>query len=156
MFDLVADVDRYPEFVPLCEALHVRSRALEGGREIITATMTVAYKMLRERFTSRVGLDREKQEIRVAYLDGPFKHLENVWSFQPIGEDACKVGFRISYEFRSRLLQAVMGAAFDKAFRKFADAFEKRADRIYGGRGTAPQSASEDEALKASRPASAS
>ncbi len=132
MFNLVADVERYPEFVPLCEALHVRSRMMEGGHEVVTATMTVAYKVLRERFTSRVVLNRGSHEIHVTYLDGPFKHLENVWSFAPAGEYACDVGFRISYEFRSRILQAVMGAAFDRAFRKFAEAFEMRADHIYG------------------------
>jgi coenzyme Q-binding protein COQ10 len=132
MFALVADVERYPEFVPLCEALRVRGRTQEDGREIITATMTVAYKVLRESFTSRIVLDGARREIRVSYIDGPFKHLENVWSFRPLDEDSCEVGFRIVYEFRSRILQTLMGAAFDRAFRKFADAFEARADQIHG------------------------
>jgi coenzyme Q-binding protein COQ10 len=132
MFELVADVERYPEFVPLCESLRLRGRTMEGGSEVITATMTVAYKVIRESFTSRIVLDRGASEIRVAYIDGPFKRLENVWSFRPLGDQACEVGFRIAYEFRSRLLQAVMGAAFDRAFRKFADAFEARADQVYG------------------------
>jgi coenzyme Q-binding protein COQ10 len=133
MFELVADVERYPEFVPLCEALRLRSRTMEGDHEVITATMTVAYKMLRERFTSRVLLDRAGQEIRATYLDGPFRHLENIWSFKPISDETCEIGFRITYEFRSRFLQTLMGAAFDKAFRKFAGAFEARADQLYGG-----------------------
>lgn len=132
MFALVADVERYPEFVPLCEALRIRGRAQENGCEIITATMTVAYKLLRESFTSRIVLDSARRKIRVAYIDGPFKHLDNVWSFRPLDERSCEIGFRISYEFRSRILQAVMGAAFDRAFRKFADAFEARADQIHG------------------------
>lgn len=132
MFELVADVERYPEFVPLCQSLRIRSRSVENGHDVITATMTVAYKMLSESFTSRIVLDREANEIRVSYIDGPFKYLENVWSFRPTGERTCTIGFRIAYEFRSRILQAVMGAAFDTAFRKFADAFEARADRIYG------------------------
>lgn len=135
MFELVADVERYPEFVPLCDSLAVRSRGRDGEREIITATMTVAYKVLRESFTSRIVADRANQEIRVSYIDGPFRQLENVWSFRPLTETACEVGFRISYEFRSRVLQTLMGAAFDRAFRKFADAFEARAKVVYGQRG---------------------
>jgi coenzyme Q-binding protein COQ10 len=138
MFALVADVERYPEFVPLCEALRVRGRTQEDGCEIITATMTVAYKMLRESFTSRIVLDSARREIRVSYIDGPFKHLENVWSFRPLGDGGSEVGFCIVYEFRSRILQAVMGAAFDRAFRKFADAFEARADQIHGRNPPAP------------------
>lgn len=153
MFELVADVERYPEFVPLCVALKVRSRKIEGKTELVTATMTVAYKLLRESFTSRVELDREKQEIYVTYLDGPFKHLENVWSFRPNGERQCEVGFQISYEFRSRILQAVMGAAFDKAFRKFADAFEARADQVYGKDADFCNKIVGRAAFKASRPA---
>ena len=132
MFDLVANVERYPEFVPLCKSLRVRSRSAENGHDVITATMTVAYKLLSESFTTRIVLDRQANEIRVSYINGPFKYLENVWSFRPTAENACVIGFRIAYEFRSRILQAVMGAAFDTAFRKFADAFEARADRIYG------------------------
>jgi coenzyme Q-binding protein COQ10 len=137
MFALVADVERYPEFVPLCEALRVVSRREEGGREVVTAAMTVAYKLLRETFTSRVVLDRAASRIQVSYIDGPFRYLENVWTFRPLGETACEIGFSLSYEFRSRMLQAVMGAVFDRAFRKFADAFEARADVVYGRGGRA-------------------
>lgn len=133
MFDLVADVERYPEFVPLCETLRVISRTSEGDVEVVIAAMTVAYKMIREEFTSRVLLDRSAGEIRVAYHDGPFKHLDNVWTFRPTAvADMCEVGFSIAYEFRSRMLQMLMGAVFDRAFRKFADAFEARADAVYG------------------------
>jgi coenzyme Q-binding protein COQ10 len=132
MFNLVADVERYPEFVPLCESLRLRGRTAHGDQEVLTATMTVAYKVIRESFTSRIALDRKASEIRVSYIDGPFRSLENVWSFRPLEEKSCEVGFRIAYEFRSRLLQTLMGAAFERAFRKFAEAFEARADQVYG------------------------
>jgi coenzyme Q-binding protein COQ10 len=158
MFALVADVERYPEFVPLCEQLRVLKRAAQGDQEIVTATMTVAYKVLRESFTSRILLDRPRREIRVTYLDGPFRYLENVWTFRPSGENACEIGFSIAYEFRSRILAALMGAAFDRAFRKFASAFEERADQIYGksgGQGRAAEAAP-NGAIKASPPAEAS
>jgi coenzyme Q-binding protein COQ10 len=137
MFNLVADVERYPEFVPLCEELRVISRRGEGDAEIILARMTVAYKLIREAFTSEVRLDREARKIHVRYMDGPFKSLDNHWTFRPLGEGACEVGFSIHYEFRSRMLQMLMGTMFDRAFRKFADAFEARADAVYGRKGAA-------------------
>jgi coenzyme Q-binding protein COQ10 len=133
MFDLVADVENYPKFVPLCESLVVRvRRALDDGREVMVADMTVAYTLVRETFTSKVTLDRAKNEILVEYLDGPFKHLENRWTFRPVDDTHSDVGFWISYEFKSRTLGALMGAMFDKAFRKFSEAFEARADQVYG------------------------
>jgi coenzyme Q-binding protein COQ10 len=134
MFDLVADVERYPEFVPLCRALKVRRRqTLPNGNELLVAQMTVAYKFISETFTSRVTLDRTNLQIRVEYLDGPFSQLENRWSFRPIGEETCEVEFFISYEFKSRTLAVLMGSMFDMAFRRFATAFEKRADLVYAG-----------------------
>ena len=133
MFDLVADVEHYPEFVPLCRSLRVRKRTEENdGTELIVADMTVAYKLIRETFTSRVTLDRAKLEILVEYLEGPFQKMSNRWSFRPAGEDACDVEFFIAYEFRSRTLGLLMGAMFDAAFRRFSAAFERRADQIYG------------------------
>lgn len=132
MFDLVADVERYPEFVPLCQDLRVLRRTPgEDGTEVIVARMTVAYKLLRESFTSRVLLDRPNLRITVDYLDGPFRRLNNVWSFRAVSAHASDVEFFISYEFRSRMLAMVMGAVFDAAFRTFADAFEKRADALF-------------------------
>ena len=132
MFDLVADVERYPEFVPMCRELKVRRRIQEPeGVEIVVADMTVAYKLVREAFSSRVTLDRPNLQILVEYLEGPFSHLENRWTFRPDGPDACEVEFFIEYEFRSRTLGMLMGAMFDVAFRRFAAAFEQRADRIY-------------------------
>jgi coenzyme Q-binding protein COQ10 len=132
MFDLVADIERYPEFVPLCSGLKVRTRTTDpDGREVLVADMTVAYKFISETFTSRVTLDRTKREIRVEYLEGPFSHMENRWTFEPTGEHSSEVRFHISYEFRSRTLGLLMGTMFDTAFRRFAAAFEQRADVVY-------------------------
>ncbi|WP_430913494.1 type II toxin-antitoxin system RatA family toxin [Methylobacterium sp. sgz302541] len=134
MYDLVADVERYPEFLPLCEALRVlRRQPGQGeGTEVLIAEMAVGYKAIRERFTTRVGLDPAQQRITAEYIDGPFKHLENRWAFKEAPEGGCLVDFFITYEFKSFALGLLMGTMFDKAFRKFTDAFESRADRIYG------------------------
>jgi coenzyme Q-binding protein COQ10 len=133
MFDLVADVERYPEFVPLCERLKVKRRAAGGeGTQILVADMTVAYGPVRQSYTSQVTLDRPRLAVLVEYLDGPFRQLENRWRFRPTGDKRSEVDFFISYEFRSKTLGLLMGAVFDKAFRHFAEAFEQRADKIYG------------------------
>ena len=132
MFDLVADVETYPQFVPLCKALTIRQRTPQAdGTEIVIADMTVSFKLMREAFTSRVTLDRANLKIQVEYLQGPFSNLENRWSFEPRSAQACDVGFFIAYEFRSRMLAMLMGAMFDTAFQRFAAAFEKRADDVY-------------------------
>ncbi len=134
MFALVADVERYPEFVPLCESLRVVRRSQSGeGIETIVAAMSVGYKAIQERFTSRVELDRPRLRITVEYVDGPFKYLENRWTFRttPTGSE---IDFYINYEFKSFALGVLMGAVFDKAFRKFAEAFEERADLVYADR----------------------
>jgi len=132
MFALVADVEHYPEFVPLCQSLTVRQRAVENGKDIIVADMTIAYKLIRETFTSRVTLDRANLEILVEYLEGPFRRMNNRWKFRPVAERVCDVEFFIAYEFRSRALGLLMGSVFDAAFRRFATAFERRADQVYG------------------------
>jgi coenzyme Q-binding protein COQ10 len=135
MFDLVADVEKYPKFVPLCSALAVKSRVdKSNGVTVLVADMTVAYKIIHETFTSRVTLDRANQKILVEYLNGPFKRMQNRWSFVAAGEDSCDVEFFIDYEFKSRTLAIVMGTMFDAAFRRFAAAFEERADAVYGRR----------------------
>ncbi|MEM6497048.1 MAG: type II toxin-antitoxin system RatA family toxin [Pseudomonadota bacterium] len=134
MFDLVADVEKYPEFLPLCEALTIRRRSKDDkGRDVLVADMECGYKAIRERFTSRVTLDTENHHILVEYIDGPFRRLENNWRFVP-GPKGCEVQFQIAYEFKSRMLQLLVGGLFDKAFRKFAEAFEQRAVRVYGSR----------------------
>jgi len=132
MFALVADVESYPQFVPLCREMKVRRRtAGANGTEVVIAEMTVAYKMIHETFTSRVTLDPANSQILVGYLDGPFSHMENRWTFRAAGEDACDVEFYIAYEFRNRALGLIMGTMFDTAFRRFAEAFERRADLVY-------------------------
>jgi len=135
MFDLVADVERYPEFVPLCKSLKIRERMPKpDGTEIVVADMTVAFNLVRQGFTSQVTLDRPNLKILVEYLQGPFSNLENRWSFEPISDSECDVGFFLSYEFKSRMLAMLMGTMFDAAFQRFAAAFEKRADQVYGKR----------------------
>jgi len=131
MFAVVADVERYPEFVPLCEALNVRTREQQGDETVLIATMSVGYRAIREAFTSRVVLRPGKKEIGVTYLDGPFSHMNNRWSFRdtPTGSE---VHFYIDYAFASRMLALVMGAVFDKAVRKYGEAFEERARVLYG------------------------
>lgn len=129
MFDLVADIARYPEFVPMCESLTIKRRNETDGVVTLLADMAIGYKMIREVFTTRVELDAANRQIRVSYVDGPFKHLENKWTFvpTPVGTD---VKFFIDYEFRSRTFQMLAGAVFEKVFRKMAEAFEARADDL--------------------------
>ncbi len=135
MFDLVADVDAYPKFLPLCQGMRVRRRITnDQGLEVILAEMEVGYRAIRETFTSRVTLDRANLSILVEYVEGPFQQLENRWTFRDDakGAPACNVEFFIDYAFRSRTLGLLMGSMFDTAFRKFSEAFEKRADYVYG------------------------
>jgi coenzyme Q-binding protein COQ10 len=133
MFDLVADMENYPKFVPLCRALKVRQRRPAGeGIEMALSEMTVAYKFIHETFTTKVTLDRPQMHIVVDHLHGPFSHLKNRWTFDDRDDGGCDVCFYISYAFSSRALALVMGSMFDLAFRRFADAFEKRADQVYG------------------------
>jgi coenzyme Q-binding protein COQ10 len=131
MFALVADVERYPEFLPLCEALAVRSRKERDGKALLVADMTVGYKAIRETFTTQVLLNEGERAIDVKYLDGPFRYLDNRWRFNPLPDGGCEVHFFIDYEFKSRILGAVMGSMFDRAFRMFSEAFEERARKIY-------------------------
>ncbi|WP_274424003.1 type II toxin-antitoxin system RatA family toxin [Chelativorans sp. YIM 93263] len=132
MFDLVADIESYPQFVPMCESLTVRSRKERDGVAILVADMTVGYKAIRETFTSQVVLKPEERVIDVRYIDGPFRFLQNQWRFEPVENDQTEVHFFIEYEFKSRMLAMLMGTVFDRAFRKFSEAFERRADEVYG------------------------
>ena len=132
MFDLVSDIERYPEFLPLCTGLRVLRRSEdEAGIETVVAEMSVGYRSIAERFTTQVRLDRSKSGIHVSYVNGPFKYLENRWEFRP-DPQGCAVHFYIDYEFRSLALRLLLGAMFDRAFRRFTDAFEARADTVYG------------------------
>ena len=135
MFDLVADVEAYPEFVPLCTSMRLRQRTRNAeGVETLLADMEVGYKAIRERFTSRVICDRPNLTILVDYVDGPFSRMKNRWIFvdEPGGQGVSTVEFFIDYEFRSRVLGLLMGSMFDTAFRRFSAAFERRADKVYG------------------------
>lgn len=130
MFNLVADVEKYPEFLPLCTGLIVRSRKERDGKVLLVADMSVGYKAISETFTTQVLLNRQENIIDVKYIDGPFKYLDNRWTFHSAGQ-GCNVQFYIDYEFKSRVLGALMGSMFDRAFRMFTEAFEARADRLY-------------------------
>ena len=133
MYALVADVERYPQFLPMCEGLDVVSRSEVNGDRVIVARMGIGYKAITETFTTRVVLRPGLPAVDVSYLDGPFHHLENRWVFLPAdGGAACNVGFWIDYQFKSPMLGLLMGAVFDKAFRKFTESFEQRARAIYG------------------------
>jgi coenzyme Q-binding protein COQ10 len=126
LFDLVADVGRYPEFLPWCVAAKVRTRT---DTEMV-AILTIGFGPFRESFTSRVSLDRPR-EVRVRYEDGPFKYLRNHWSFAPDAR-GCRVNFFVDFEFRSRVLQAAIGVVFGEAVRRMVNAFQKRARDVYG------------------------
>jgi coenzyme Q-binding protein COQ10 len=132
MFDLVADVERYSAFVPLCERHVIRSRTKCGETEVLITDMTVAYRIFRETIRSRVTLDQASGRIVVQGIDGPLCELQTCWTFQAREADSCDVGFYLSYELASRTLALLMGAVFDAAFARFVDAFQRRADIVYG------------------------
>jgi coenzyme Q-binding protein COQ10 len=132
MFALVANVEDYPKFLPLCEDLKVTRREEREGRDVLVATMTVGYGMIHESFTTCVHLDRTAHTILVEYLDGPFTFLENRWRFQPTGANASEVAFYIAYAFRSRLFERLVGGLFARAVERYTSAFEARADAVYG------------------------
>lgn len=132
MYALVADVERYPEFMPMCTGLTVQSRTSVAEGEDLIARMSVGYKQIAESFTTSVRLRPGQLAVDANYLDGPFKRLENRWRFIDVDGGACDTDFYISYEFKSAMLGLLVGAAFDSAFRKFAEAFEMRARAIYG------------------------
>jgi coenzyme Q-binding protein COQ10 len=135
MFDLVADVEKYPQFLPLCEALLVKKRERNGDKDVLIAEMTVGYMAIRESFTSRVALDPASLTVHAGsvpeYPSGPFRRVENTWTFAP-APGGCDVGFYISYDFKSLMLQALVGGLFDRVFRRYTQAFEERARVVYG------------------------
>ncbi|BAI72152.1 oligoketide cyclase/lipid transport protein [Azospirillum sp. B510] len=134
MYDLVADVEKYPEFLPWCLAARIRKR--EGV--VMFADLIIGFKMVRERFTSRVELNHPACRIDVQYTDGPFQYLNNHWIFAEHG-DGCCVDFFVDFEFRSKMLQKIMGLLFNEAVRRMVQAFETRAAQLYGpGRATQP------------------
>lgn len=132
MFAVVADVEKYPQFLPWCSGLRVHSREKTGDTEIVVAEMLVAYHGVRERYTSRVTLDASALTVEAVHIQGPFDHLDNHWRFEPT-PTGCRVHFAIAFAFKNRILSALAGVAFDMVARKMADAFAKRAGRLYGG-----------------------
>lgn len=131
MFDLVADVEKYPEFLPMCEQLVIEQRKQEDGHEVLIARMHIGYKAITENFLSRILINPDDLVIEVNYLDGPFSHLLNTWAFKEKENGHCDVDFYLEYKFRNLGLQLLMGAMFDAVFSKFTDAFAARADEVY-------------------------
>ena len=129
MFSIVADVERYPEFLPWVNALRVISRKNEGDKEILLAEMVVGFRALRERYTSRVVLDARAHTINVTQAQGPFQILENHWRFTPEGEGV-QVDFSVAFEFKNKLLNAVASSAFAFALTRMSHAFEERAKSL--------------------------
>ena len=132
MFDLVADVASYPEFLPWTAAARVRStRPVEGGQEML-ADLVISFKVFRERFGSRVTLLPAQNRILTEYIDGPFKHLKSVWHFADRPEGGCEVAFEVDFEFKNALLAGIIGLVFNEAMTRVVRAFETRADKLYG------------------------
>ncbi|GAB4518075.1 MAG: type II toxin-antitoxin system RatA family toxin [Parvularculaceae bacterium] len=137
MFALVADIRKYPEFIPWCVGMRVRSDDVADGAGRLVADMAVRFKVFREKFTSQVDLDAAAKRIHVQYLDGPFRYLNNVWSFIENPDGSCTIDFYIDFEFKNPLLQMAMSSMFDKAVDKMVAAFVTRAYAVYGGSGRA-------------------
>ncbi len=132
MYDLVADVASYPQFLPWCAAARIRSVSpmSDGGEEML-ADLVISFKVFRERFGSRVRLYPEAGRIEVEYLDGPFKYLRSTWDFRDLGESACEVTFDVDFEFRNLILQKAIGLFFNEAMQRIVRAFETRAEALY-------------------------
>ena len=137
MYDLIADIEEYPDFLPWCAAIRKRKSVQDANTEIIDAEMVVSFKVFREKFGCRVVLMPNENRIDVSYLDGPFKYLDNKWLFNPIDEKSCEVDFYVDFEFKSRTLQALIGIVFNEAMRQIVRAFERRAEALYGPGATA-------------------
>ena len=133
MYDLVADVGRYPEFLPWNSAARIRTRTpVEGGGELMEADLVISFKVFRERFGSRVTLWPEQKKIDTEYLDGPFKYMRSWWKFRDRPEGGSEVEFFVDFEFKNAILQGIIGVVFNEAMHRIVRAFEKRADQLYG------------------------
>lgn len=128
LFSLVMDIERYPEFLPWC----VGARINERKRDNLSADVVVGYKMLREKFSSRVHFSQGKS-IDVAYLKGPMRHLHNTWKFKDAGDGRCEVDFYVDFTLKTRFLEKLVDQFFQRALVKMIDAFEQRARTLYGG-----------------------
>ena len=132
MYDLVADVAAYPEFLPWCAAARVRARRPQGDHEVMEADLVISFKLFRERFGSRVTLWPAQLRIDTEYLDGPFRYLRSNWSFRDSASGGCEVSFFVDFEFRNAVLQKVIGVVFNEAMQRIVRAFEARAAALYG------------------------
>ena len=133
MYDLVADVARYPDFLPWTAAARIRSRTPRpDGSEVMEADLVISFKVFRERFGSRVTLWPDQGRIDTEYLDGPFRFLKSGWTFRDLPEGGSEVDFHVDFEFRNAILQKVIGVVFDEAMRRVVRAFEARAGALYG------------------------
>ena len=138
MYDLVADVGRYPEFLPWTAAARIRSDEDRGDHRVMDADLVISFKVFRERFTSRVVLWPEAKKIDTEYLDGPFKYMKSNWHFED-NLEGCQVHFFVDFEFRNAMFERLAGQYFDRAFRKMMGAFEARADELYGNKSSSAQ-----------------
>lgn len=132
MYDLVADVERYPEFLPWTSAARIRSRSPITDGEVLEADLVISFKVFRERFGSRVTLMPATGKIDTEYLDGPFKHLKSTWSFRALATGGCEIAFLVDFEFRNAILQGIIGLVFFEAMQRVVKAFERRAVQLYG------------------------
>lgn len=134
MYDLIEDISEYPKFLPWCTAARVKKTTLMENEvgTVVDADLVISFKLFREKFDSRVTLRPDARKIDVEYLDGPFKYLNNHWHFTPLEDGSCEVDFFVDFEFKSPILQAVIGVVFNEAMQRIVRAFEKRADDLYG------------------------
>jgi coenzyme Q-binding protein COQ10 len=131
MYDLVADVGSYPQFLPWNSAARIRSRTSVEGGEVLEADLVISFKVFRERFTSRVTLWPERLKIDTEYLDGPFRHMRSNWAFRDLPTGGCEIEFFVDFEFRNALLQGIIGVVFNDAMQRVVRAFERRAAALY-------------------------
>ena len=136
IYDLVADVARYPEFLPWTSAARIRSRLplpeRGAGAEVMEADLVISFKVFRERFGSRVTLFAEDKKIETEYLDGPFRYMKSHWIFSPREDGSCDVSFYVDFEFKNAVLQGIIGVVFNEAMHRIVKAFEDRAATLYG------------------------
>ncbi len=132
MFDLVADVEDYPNFIPWTAAARITSRRETDEGEILNADLVISFKVFRERFTSRVTLDREDMRIDTEYLNGPFRHMNSTWRFRDLEEGGSEVEFHVDFEFKNRILGSAARMFFNDAMQRIVRAFERRARERYG------------------------
>ncbi|QUJ77612.1 type II toxin-antitoxin system RatA family toxin [Sulfitobacter albidus] len=131
MYDLVADVGRYPEFLPWTAAARIKRDEVVGDHRVMDADLVISFKVFRERFTSRVKLWDETKHIDTEYLDGPFKKMVSTWKFRDV-DGGCEVDFFVDFEFKNAILQRIIGVVFNEAMQRVVKAFEKRAQALYG------------------------